>query len=65
MYDTPADKTAHGGTATHHHAVGKLHAPWYRAEGGALAGAAWRGLKRAHDPRESLNPGVLWPAGRL
>ena len=55
---------AHGGTSTHHNAVGKLHAPWYAREGGALAEPAWRALKHAHDPRAVLNPGVLFPSPR-
>ncbi len=52
----------HGGTVTHHHAVGRDFRPWYdrqRPEGFAAAlGAA----KRALDPAGVLNPGVLLPA---
>jgi alkyldihydroxyacetonephosphate synthase len=51
--------SAHGGTITHHHAVGRLHRPWYdreRPEPFALALAA---VKGALDPRGILNPGVL------
>ncbi len=50
---------AHGGTITHHHAVGRDHRPWYdrqRPEGFARALAA---AKRALDPKGILNPGVL------
>jgi alkyldihydroxyacetonephosphate synthase len=50
---------AHGGTITHHHAVGRDHRPWYdrqRPPGFAEALAA---AKRALDPAGILNPGVL------
>ncbi|MGH7790020.1 MAG: FAD-binding oxidoreductase, partial [Candidatus Binatia bacterium] len=49
----------HGGTITHHHAVGRDHRPWYdrqRPDGFALA---LRAAKRALDPAGVLNPGVL------
>jgi alkyldihydroxyacetonephosphate synthase len=49
----------HGGTVTHHHAVGRDHRPWYdrqRPEPFALALAA---AKRALDPAGNLNPGAL------
>jgi alkyldihydroxyacetonephosphate synthase len=49
----------HGGTITHHHAVGRDHRPWYdrqRPEGFATA---LRAAKRALDPAGILNPGVL------
>lgn len=49
----------HGGTITHHHAVGRDHRPWYdqqRPEGFArVLGAA----KQTLDPAGVLNPGVL------
>lgn len=50
---------AHGGTITHHHAVGRDHRPWYdrqRPNGFASALAA---VKRDLDPAQILNPGVL------
>jgi len=50
---------AHGGTITHHHAVGRDHRPWYdrqRPEGFARA---LRAAKRELDPAGILNPGVL------
>lgn len=53
--------TAHGGTITHHHAVGRDHRPWYdrqRPEPFALALTA---AKAALDPAGILNPGVLLP----
>ncbi len=50
---------AHGGTITHHHAVGRDHRPWYdheRPDGFARVLAA---TKATLDPRRVLNPGVL------
>jgi alkyldihydroxyacetonephosphate synthase len=50
---------AHGGTITHHHAVGRLHRPWYDRERPELFATALRAVKRALDPLGILNPGVL------
>jgi alkyldihydroxyacetonephosphate synthase len=50
---------AHGGTITHHHAVGRMHRPWYERERPAGFGEVLRAVKRALDPRGILNPGVL------
>jgi alkyldihydroxyacetonephosphate synthase len=50
---------AHGGTITHHHAVGRDHAPWYERQRPDLFAAALRGAKGALDPAGILNPGVL------
>jgi alkyldihydroxyacetonephosphate synthase len=49
----------HGGTITHHHAVGRDHRPWYDQERPELFAAALRAAKGALDPRGILNPGVL------
>jgi alkyldihydroxyacetonephosphate synthase len=48
-----------GATITHHHAVGRLHRPWYEKERPALFAAALRATKRAMDPAGILNPGAL------
>lgn len=48
-----------GGTITHHHAVGRDHAPWMREEVGAEGLAALRALKRELDPKGIMNPGKL------
>ena len=48
-----------GGTITHHHAVGRIHHPWYKQERPALFGGALAAVKRDWDPRGVLNPGVL------
>jgi alkyldihydroxyacetonephosphate synthase len=48
-----------GGTITHHHAVGRTHAPWYRRERPAVFGAALAAVKHALDPTAICNPGVL------
>jgi alkyldihydroxyacetonephosphate synthase len=50
---------AGGGTITHHHAVGRDHMPWYRAQRPHLFGKALEGAKRSLDPKGILNPGVL------
>ncbi len=47
------------GTITHHHAVGRLHRPWYDAERPEPFAAALRAAKQAVDPNGILNPGVL------
>jgi alkyldihydroxyacetonephosphate synthase len=52
---------AAGGTITHHHAVGRDHAPWMPAEVGATGIAALRALKAELDPRGIMNPGKLLP----
>lgn len=48
-----------GGTITHHHAVGRLHAPWYAKERAEPFGAVLRAAKATLDPRGIMNPGVL------
>jgi alkyldihydroxyacetonephosphate synthase len=50
---------AHGGTITHHHAVGRDHRPWYDRERPEPFAAALRAAKSALDPHGILNPGVL------
>ena len=53
---------AHGGTITHHHAVGRDHMPWYSRQRPDLFAEALAGAKRRLDPKGILNPGVLLPA---
>ncbi len=48
-----------GGTVTHHHAVGRLHRPWYDRQRPELFAQALRAAKRSLDPTGILNPGVL------
>ncbi len=50
---------AAGGTITHHHAVGKLHRPWYDKQRPDAFAMALRAAKGALDPNGVLNPGVL------
>jgi alkyldihydroxyacetonephosphate synthase len=50
---------AAGGTITHHHAVGRLHRPWYDRQRPALFAAALGAVKRELDPGGVMNPGVL------
>ena len=49
----------HGGTITHHHAVGRDHRPWYDRQRPDVFAAALRAAKRALDPQGILNPGTL------
>ena len=51
-----------GGTITHHHAVGRDHAPWLEGEIGLEGLRLLRGIKGLVDPQGILNPGVLVPA---
>ena len=50
---------AHGGTITHHHAVGRDHRPWYDEQRPALFGRALSAAKAEFDPGGILNPGVI------
>ena len=50
---------AGGGTITHHHAVGRVHRPWYDQQRPDLFAHALRAAKRSLDPNGVLNPGVL------
>jgi alkyldihydroxyacetonephosphate synthase len=52
---------AAGGTITHHHAVGRDHAPWLPDEVGASGVALLRAAKAELDPEGILNPGKLLP----
>ena len=53
---------AAGGTITHHHAVGRDHAPWLAAEDGRLGVELLRAVKERLDPAGIMNPGKLLPA---
>jgi alkyldihydroxyacetonephosphate synthase len=50
---------AAGGTITHHHAVGRMHRPWYDRQRPEPFATALRAAKNALDPDGRLNPGVL------
>lgn len=52
---------ATGATITHHHAVGRDHAPYMRAEVGELGLEALRAVKDRLDPAGIMNPGKLLP----
>lgn len=52
---------ASGGTATHHHAIGRDHRDQLDAEIGPLGVEVLRGIKRTLDPQGIMNPGVLVP----
>jgi alkyldihydroxyacetonephosphate synthase len=50
---------AAGGTLTHHHAVGRDHAPWIGAEVGETGLGILRAIKDRCDPAGIMNPGLL------
>ena len=50
---------AAGATITHHHAVGRDHAPYMEAEVGTLGLDALRAVKERLDPEGIMNPGKL------
>ena len=52
---------AAGGTITHHHAIGRDHAPYMPAEVGETGLEALRAIKRRLDPAGIMNPGKLLP----
>src|SRR6185503_20611254 len=52
---------AHGGTITHHHAIGRDHAAWMSHEVGEAGVEALRGVKQKLDPAGIMNPGKLLP----
>jgi len=52
-----------GGTITHHHAVGRDHAPWLRDEVGELGVGVLQALKDRCDPAGIMNPGKLFEGG--
>jgi alkyldihydroxyacetonephosphate synthase len=52
---------AHGGTISHHHAVGHDHTPYMRAEVGEVGLDVLRAAKERLDPAGIMNPGKLLP----
>ena len=48
-----------GGTLSHHHGVGRDHAPWLEREIGQTGIKALRSLKQSFDPGMIMNPGTL------
>jgi alkyldihydroxyacetonephosphate synthase len=52
---------AGGGTITHHHAIGRDHAPWLGREIGDVGMGILRAVKDEVDPHGICNPGVLIP----
>lgn len=52
---------ASGGTITHHHAVGRDHTPYMKAEVGELGIETLRAMKERLDPAGVMNPGKLIP----
>ena len=48
-----------GGTLSHHHGIGKDHAPWIKQELGENGLALLRAVKQQLDPEGIMNPGKL------
>jgi alkyldihydroxyacetonephosphate synthase len=48
-----------GGTLSHHHAIGRDHAPWLADELGELGWEVLRAVKERVDPTGIMNPGKL------
>ena len=48
-----------GGTLTHHHGIGRDHAPWLEEEVGQVGMKVLRMLKQTLDPADIMNPGIL------
>jgi alkyldihydroxyacetonephosphate synthase len=53
---------ASGGTITHHHAVGRVHRPYWEQERSPLFELALSAAKDRLDPSGILNPGCLLPS---
>ncbi|HWC50010.1 MAG TPA: FAD-binding oxidoreductase [Solirubrobacterales bacterium] len=51
----------HGGTITHHHAIGRDHRPYMEAEVGKNGLEVLRAVKEQLDPAGVMNPGKLLP----
>ncbi len=60
MKETASDiLMKHNATITHHHAVGRVHRPWYEEEvPGEIRDAFWA-VKNVFDPDGIMNPGAL------
>lgn len=56
---------ATGGTISHHHGVGRDHAPWLADEIGEQGMRILAAIKRELDPRGILNPGALLGATEI
>jgi len=55
-----------GGTLSHHHGIGKDHAPWIKQELGENGLALVRAVKKQLDPEGIMNPGkLLGSTGRV
>jgi alkyldihydroxyacetonephosphate synthase len=50
---------AAGGTLTHHHGIGRDHAPWLEEEIGLVGMKMLRTLRQTLDPIGIMNPGIL------
>jgi len=51
----------HGGSISHHHGVGREHAPWLEEDISTEAVGIMRGLFASADPGDHFNPGKILP----
>ncbi|WP_435745031.1 FAD-binding oxidoreductase [Microbacterium sp. PMB16] len=56
---------AAGGTISHHHAVGRDHAPWLAQEIGETGIRILTAIKRELDPHGIMNPGAVIPTAAV
>ena len=52
-----------GGTLSHHHGVGREHAPWMSQDVSTAGETMIRDLIATVEPRDNLNPGVIVHSG--
>lgn len=48
-----------GGALSHHHGVGRDHAPWLAGQVGPIGMDVLRGVRASVDPQHVMNPGVM------
>lgn len=51
----------HGGTLSHHHAVGREHMPWVREDISETGVKVIKSIKASLDPKNIMNPGKIIP----
>ncbi len=52
--------TANGGSLSHHHGVGRVLAPWFEKMHGSTNLQLYKAVKQSLDPKNIMNPGVLF-----
>jgi alkyldihydroxyacetonephosphate synthase len=52
---------SHGGGISHHHGIGRVRRDWMERESGSAGVGLLKDIKKALDPANFMNPGVLIP----